>query len=119
MGSCKWVSPGELLPALLQRLKEQEVSPLHKVLEIWEGVVGQDVARHASPLGLRKHTLHVVVDSSVWAAELSGFHRGRILNALNKALGRVEIEQLRFTTKASMGRGSPADPQQMGNADEV
>ena len=87
---------GELLPAVVADWQKQLNSPLLRVRQHWGGVAGREVAAHALPIALRDGILTVSVDSSVWAAELAGFHTERIVGGLNQHLGSQQITRLRF-----------------------
>ena len=64
-----------------------------KVLQAWEKVVGEMVARNTSQLHIRKKVLYVKVNSAALRNELL-FARNKIMNALNKEAGAVVIEEI-------------------------
>lgn len=64
-----------------------------KVLQAWEKVVGEMVAKNTSQLHIRKKVLYVKVNSAALRSELL-FARNKIMNALNKEAGTVVIEEI-------------------------
>ncbi len=64
-----------------------------KVLQAWEKVVGEMVARNTSQLHIRKKVLYVKVNSAALRNELL-FARSKIMNALNKEAGAIVIEEI-------------------------
>ncbi|MEI7723764.1 MAG: DUF721 domain-containing protein [Bacteroidota bacterium] len=64
-----------------------------KVLQAWEKVVGEMVARNTSQLHIRKKVLYVKVNSAALRNELL-FARNKIMNTLNKEAGAVVIEEI-------------------------
>lgn len=97
-------SLSDLIPGVLAGWKHKLDSPIHEVVRLWESIVGQDVARHASPVSLRRGVLLVSVESAVWAAELSAFRSEEIKKAVNDALGAPVIQRVRFSSRDSSGR---------------
>jgi predicted nucleic acid-binding Zn ribbon protein len=106
MGFRPSVRLGDAIPGVLAKWKEELDSSLRKISAVWQSTVGQEVARHATPLSFREGTLVVSVDSTVWAAELSAFHSEKIAQALNAALGWREIQRVRFLSRVSTRRVS-------------
>jgi predicted nucleic acid-binding Zn ribbon protein len=76
-----------------------EVSRLAELSAIWTEIVGEDVARHASPRLLKGDILVVEVDHSTWAAELR-FLAGEILRRIEETLGRPVAGTLNVRVKA-------------------
>ncbi|MDP1624081.1 MAG: DUF721 domain-containing protein [Bacteroidales bacterium] len=64
-----------------------------KVIQAWEKVVGEMVAKNTSQLHIRNKVLYVKVNSAALRNELL-FARGKIMNALNKEAGAVVIEDI-------------------------
>jgi predicted nucleic acid-binding Zn ribbon protein len=64
-----------------------------KVIQSWEKVVGEMVARNTSQLHIRNKVLYVKVNSSALRNELL-FARTKIMNALNKEAGGTVIEEI-------------------------
>ena len=64
-----------------------------KVIEAWEKVVGEMVARNTSQLHIRNKVLYVKVNSAALRNELL-FARTRIMNSLNKEAGAIVITDI-------------------------
>lgn len=77
---------GALVPRVLGDLGLEEAARALRVAERWEAVVGEEVARHSRPTGLRGNVLEVTVDSSVWSQQLQ-MRRPELLASLREALG--------------------------------
>lgn len=69
----------------------------------WEGLVGQEVARHTSPGFFKKGILLVGVDSSTWAYELANHLKGLILSKINQGLGEEVVKDIHFKVSANIG----------------
>lgn len=69
-------------------------------------VAGEAAARRTLPGNPRRGTLEVVVDGSALLAELSGFHREALLEALNGKLKGTRITAIKYRAgKISAGNG--------------
>ncbi len=77
---------GALVPRVLKDLGLEESARALRVAERWEAVVGEEVARHSRPTGIRGGVLEVTVDSSVWCQQLQ-MRRPELLASLREALG--------------------------------
>ena len=55
-----------------------------------------NLVAHAQPAGLRKGTLFVNVDSSVWLSEIVRYRRKGILDRLQHSFGREIIARISF-----------------------
>ena len=64
-----------------------------KVIQAWEKVVGEMVARNTSQLHIRHKVLYVKVNTAALRNELL-FARTKIMNALNKEAGGKVIEEI-------------------------
>lgn len=87
--------------ALTERL--EPLTPLARVVRAWEGVVGAQIAPHATPTAVRDGVLHVDCDAGVWAQELA-LLEGPVVAALEAALGAGEVTGLRVRVAGSRGR---------------
>jgi len=68
-----------------------------RILHLWNAVVGQDIARHTRPRSFQEGRLIVSVDSSVWLAQINRYFKTRILEKLNRELGKPMVKKLIFT----------------------
>jgi predicted nucleic acid-binding Zn ribbon protein len=66
-----------------------------RIGEIWEEVVGPEVARHCRPVAIRGRVLEAEVDSSVWCQQLQ-MEREQLLAALRERLGESAPSDLRL-----------------------
>jgi hypothetical protein len=66
-----------------------------KIWEVWDGVVGKRVAKHARPSQINKGALIVKVSDSVWLQELE-FMAETIREGLNSTLQRTAVKKIRF-----------------------
>lgn len=64
-----------------------------RVIQSWEKVVGEMVARNTSQLHIRNRVLYVRVNSAALRNELL-FARNKIMNALNKEAGTKMIDEI-------------------------
>ncbi|MBI1864934.1 MAG: DUF721 domain-containing protein [Nitrospirae bacterium] len=85
------------------RLDEQSV------IERWAEAVGPEIARHTCALRVSGRVLHVTVDTSPWAQELS-LLKPLILEALARVGGKSVVRDVRFAVGVLPPR-PPQDPQ--------
>ncbi len=85
---------GPAVQALVRSARSALSGPTHRVWEVWEEVVGPDLAARARPLSVRSGVLTVGVTSSAWAQQLS-FLRAEILSRLNAHLAGTPLKALR------------------------
>ena len=71
------------------------VAKAHRIGQIWPRVVGEAVAAHCRPVGLRGEVLELAVDSPVWSQQLQ-MRKPEILAALARELGDASPRELRF-----------------------
>lgn len=67
-----------------------------RVHEVWDGVVGAELARHVRPVRLHGGVLVVEASSAVWATQVR-YLTGELVERLNDALGATLVEQVRVT----------------------
>ena len=67
-----------------------------EVVKVWNNLLDPDIVAHAQPTGLRKGTLFVTVDSSVWLSEIVRYRRKEILDRLQHSFGRGFITKISF-----------------------
>jgi predicted nucleic acid-binding Zn ribbon protein len=67
-----------------------------EVLRVWNQVLDPNIVAHAQPVGLRKGTLFVSVDSNVWLSELVRYRRREILERLQHSFGREQVRKISF-----------------------
>lgn len=79
-----------------------DLRALTGVRACWREVVGNDVARHATPRSFHAGVLVVAVDHSSWATELR-FLEGRIREGLASQLGAGVVTRLEARVDAAFG----------------
>jgi predicted nucleic acid-binding Zn ribbon protein len=67
-----------------------------EVVKVWNSALDPQIVAHAQPTGLRKGTLFVTVDSSVWLSEIVRYRRREILDRLQHSFGRDFIAKISF-----------------------
>jgi hypothetical protein len=67
-----------------------------EVVKVWNELIDPNIVAHAQPVGVRKGTLFVTVDSSVWLSEIVRYRRKEILDRLQHSFGRELIQRISF-----------------------
>lgn len=87
---------GEVIPKLLADLRIDGRRAEAEVVKVWNDLMEPAIVAHAQPVGLRKGTLFVVVDSSVWLSEIVRYRRKEILDRLQHSFGATLIQKISF-----------------------
>lgn len=87
---------GEVMPKLFSGLHVEQKRAEIEVVKVWNELLDPTVVAHAQPVGLRKGTLFVHVDSSVWLSEIVRYRRKEILDRLQHSFGREMIARISF-----------------------
>lgn len=87
---------GDLIPELVSKLGLPRRHSEAQVLKSWNRLVDPSVTAHAQPAGLRRGTLFVKVDSSVWLSEIVRYRREEILERLQHCFGRELVNKISF-----------------------
>jgi predicted nucleic acid-binding Zn ribbon protein len=85
-----------VLPRVLSELRIDRRQAEAEVVKVWNNLLAPDIVAHAQPTGLRKGTLFVAVDSSVWLSEIVRYRRKEILDRLQHSFGRDFITRISF-----------------------
>jgi len=85
-----------VLPRVLADLRLDQRQAEAEVMKVWNQLLDPDIVAHAQPTGLRKGTLFVAVDSSVWLSEIVRYRRKEILDRLQHSFGRDFIARISF-----------------------
>jgi predicted nucleic acid-binding Zn ribbon protein len=85
-----------VMPAVLSDLRIDHRRSEAEVVKVWNQLLDPVVLAHAQPTGLRKGTLFVTVDSSVWLSEIVRYRRKEILDRLQHSFGRELIARISF-----------------------
>lgn len=89
-------SVSALMPRVLTGLGLDRRRAEAEVVKVWNNLLDPQIAAHAQPTGLRKDTLFVTVDSSVWLSEIVRYRRREILDRLQHSFGRDFITKISF-----------------------
>ena len=85
------------LSQVLEQISRKPTWRRHKrlavILQCWQELVGQDVARQTRPTGIFQEVLQVATSSAVWCQELS-LQRSPILSKINQVLLRTHPQEL-------------------------
>ena len=87
---------GNLMPGVMADLRIERRHAEAEVLKVWNSLIDPNIVAHAQPVGLRKGTLFVNVDSSVWLAEIVRYRRKEILDRLQYSFGKTLIQRISF-----------------------
>jgi predicted nucleic acid-binding Zn ribbon protein len=89
-------STQDVLSQVLSGLRIESRRSEAEIVKVWNHLMDPNIAAHARPVGLRKGTLFVNVDSSVWLAEIVRYRRREILDRLQHSFGRELIKRISF-----------------------
>ena len=108
---------GDALQHLLQR-----IDPEHRLalFRVWASEVGDAIAAHAEPAGLRDGILSVRVHGAVWMQELQ-FAKEEIRTRLNHRLGTEVVRDVYFVSGAgerTPAQSAPAPPRATADDEE-
>jgi len=85
-----------LMPTVLKELGLERRCAETEVIKVWNHLLDPNIVAHAQPTGLRKGTLFVQVDSSVWLNEIVRYRRREILERLQHSFGKDLITRISF-----------------------
>lgn len=84
------------LPQVLGQLRLERRISEAEIVKVWNQALDPTISAHAQPTGLRKGTLFVSVDSSVWLDEIVRYRRREILDRLRHSFGNELITKISF-----------------------
>jgi len=87
---------GDVLPKVAADLRLDLRQAEAEVVKVWNSLLDPNIVAHAQPVGLRKGTLFVDVDSNVWLAEIVRYRRKEILDRLQHSFGKGLIQRISF-----------------------
>lgn len=87
---------GDVVPKLLVDLRLDSRRAEAELVKVWNSLLDPAIVAHAQPVGLRKGTLFVVVDSSVWLSEIVRYRRKEILDRLQHSFGSEVIRKISY-----------------------
>ena len=89
-------SASEVVTRVLGDLRIDRRRAEAEVVKVWNSLLDPVLAAHAQPIGLRKGTLFVVVDSSAWLSEIVRYRQKEILDRLRHSFGTELIKRISF-----------------------
>ena len=87
---------GTVLSRVIKDLKIEERMEGERLLGQWNRIIGERIAGHSRPIGIKRKKLFVHVDSSGWVYELNTHYKGEILNKINEYFGKELLEDIYF-----------------------
>jgi len=87
---------GDVVSKVLTGLHMDDRRAEAELVKVWNSLIDPNITAHAQPAGLRKGTLFVTVDSSVWLSEIVRYRRKEILDRLQHSFGRNLIQRISF-----------------------
>jgi hypothetical protein len=99
---------GNILTQVLNAQGMEQKFREYRAWEIWEQVVGPQIASHARPLRMREGVLEVRVDQPIWMQQLR-LMAPEILQKLNRALGEELIRDL-FWRRGTLTKEELVEP---------
>lgn len=89
-------SAAKVMPQVLASIGFDQRRIHAEVFKVWNHLIDANLVAHAQPTGLRRGTLFVTVDSSVWLNEIVRYRRKEILERLQHSFGRELIKKISF-----------------------
>lgn len=86
----------DLMPAVMKKLGMERRQSEAEISKVWFELIDPAITAHARPVGIRKGTLFVDVDSNVWLSEIVRYRRREILQRLQHAFGPNLIARISF-----------------------
>lgn len=91
----KFVKIGNVLEKVMQQYRPRSDQELLKVWELWDDVMGTDIASNARPAAFKGNILLLHVSNSTWLHHLR-FLEKDIIGTLNQAMGGERIKLIQF-----------------------
>lgn len=88
-------SLGDALQALVQSLGIEKQVEQYKIFEVWNGIVGEQVAKVAQPERIHNGILIVAVNNAPWRNELT-FKKKEILEKIHLQTNSKSILDIKF-----------------------
>lgn len=85
-----------LIPKVLAGLRIDHRRQEAEIVKVWNHLLDPAITAHAQPTGLRRGTLFVSVDTSVWLDEIVRYRRREILERLQHSFGPEYITRISF-----------------------
>ncbi|MFA6457115.1 MAG: DUF721 domain-containing protein [Bacteroidota bacterium] len=88
-------SLGDALKQLVQSLGIEKQVEQYKIFDVWNEVVGQQVAKVAQPERMQNGVLYVSVNNAPWRTELT-FRKKEILDKIHEKTNSTSIIDIKF-----------------------
>jgi len=85
-----------LMPKVLSGMRMDRRQAEAEIVKVWNNLIDPNIVAHAQPTGIRKGTLFVTVDSSVWLSEIVRYRRKEILTRLQHSFGSDFVARISF-----------------------
>lgn len=108
----------DVLDSLVQRLGLAKRAASFRVIEMWAGVAGPQIAGRTTAVRVSDGVLHVDVESPVWASELT-FMKQDLVDRLNAKAGEECVRDIRFRSRRLRGASTGGRQAGSGQADGV
>ena len=89
-------SAASVVSGVLRDLRLDQRQSETEIVKVWNRLLDSHLAAHAQPVGFRKGTLFVAVDSNVWLDEIVRYRQAEILERLQAAFGSQWIRRISF-----------------------
>ena len=86
----------ELTARVLQGMGLDRKRSEAEIVRVWNQLLDPTVTAHAQPTGIRRGTLFVTVDSSVWLDEIVRYRSQEILEQLQTSFGKDFVTRISF-----------------------
>jgi predicted nucleic acid-binding Zn ribbon protein len=93
------------LAHVLRRIDPDDRMRAYRLWHFWNEEVGETIARHAQPVGLRAGVLSIAVDAPTWLQELQ-FLEDTLRERLNHRLGQKLIDDI-YIVSGAVGTPKP------------
>ncbi len=90
-----FVHIGDIIDKAIKNYRIESDEELSHVWSLWNGLVGEAIAKNAQPAAFKGKLLLVHVTSSTWMHQLQ-FMKEEIKAKVNNALGKNLIEEIKF-----------------------
>ena len=87
---------GDLIPKIFSEIRMDQRQAEAEIVRVWNSLIDPTIVAHAQPTGVRKGTLFVTVDSSVWLSEIVRYRRKEILDRLQHSFGPTLIQKISY-----------------------
>jgi len=86
----------KILPRALEGLGLEKRFKESRLINAWKDLVGEQIALHTQPMGIKKKKLYVKVDNSTWVYQLTLHHKAEILDKLRQQTEEPLIKDIFF-----------------------